>query len=278
MEYNLETILIADPLARTRETEYIGREGKWYKRPPRLFKDNYNYLPAYFIPMTPLLTPQPYRPMETPTAAETTSTQLFGVLYITLTGIVDSMIPISGPWPLLGQPMSYIIKLAPILWWALPAGSAQPHPEPPNASTYAWFPDKPDHLDPEWPNLYNTEYKTKGKDPSTHQLTHNTLVRNKNYLHVSNGTVYQIINSKHVPYIPLAQRVDTILRHHRLLGHTKANNLYLTLKEILWWPNLKQDIVDVLKKCTVCKKYTSTKVLSQRSTQYQTLNHLRFGG
>ncbi|KAJ9050488.1 hypothetical protein DSO57_1013943 [Entomophthora muscae] len=89
--------------------------------------------------MTPLLTPRPNRPMETPTTAETTSTQLFGVLYITLTGMMDSIIPTSGPWSLLGQSMSYIIKLAPILWWALPASSAQPHPKPPNASTYAWF-------------------------------------------------------------------------------------------------------------------------------------------
>ncbi|KAJ9078900.1 hypothetical protein DSO57_1002136 [Entomophthora muscae] len=141
MEYNLETVLIADPLARTRENEYMGCEGKWYKRLPRLFKDKYNYLPAYFFPMTPPLTPQPDRPMETPTAAETTSTQLFGALYIIFTGMVDSMIPISGPWSLLGKSMSYIIKLAPILWWALPTGLAQPHPKPPNASTYAWFPD-----------------------------------------------------------------------------------------------------------------------------------------
>ncbi|KAJ9088309.1 hypothetical protein DSO57_1024354 [Entomophthora muscae] len=127
--------------AETRETEYIGREGKWYKRPPRFFKEKYNYLPAYFVPMTPPLNPRPNRPMETPTAAETTSTQLFEVLYITLTGMMDSMIPTSGPWSLLRQSMSYIIKLAPILWWALPTGLAHPHPEPPNASTYAWFPD-----------------------------------------------------------------------------------------------------------------------------------------
>ncbi|KAJ9084901.1 hypothetical protein DSO57_1019405 [Entomophthora muscae] len=63
--------------------------------------------------------------------------------------------------------------------------------------------DYPDHLDPDWPNLYNTEYRTKGKDHSTHQLIHDTL--------------------------------------------------------IVWWPNLKQDIIDVLKKCTVCEKYASTK-------------------
>ncbi|KAJ9070960.1 hypothetical protein DSO57_1002176 [Entomophthora muscae] len=50
------------------------------------------------------------------------STQLFGVLYITLMGMVDTM-------------------LAPILWWALPSGPAVFRPKPTNASTYAWLPD-----------------------------------------------------------------------------------------------------------------------------------------
>ncbi|KAJ9088402.1 hypothetical protein DSO57_1023524, partial [Entomophthora muscae] len=90
--------------------------------------------------MTPPLTPQPDFPLEPTAAAKTTSTQLFGVLYITLTGLVDSVVPNSRPWSLLGCSVSYIIKLAPILWWALPAGSAAPHPEPPNASTYDWLP------------------------------------------------------------------------------------------------------------------------------------------
>ncbi|KAJ9050922.1 hypothetical protein DSO57_1009534 [Entomophthora muscae] len=85
--------------------------------------------------MTLPLTPQPNCPMEPPTATKTMYTQLFGVLYITLMGIVDSMMPNSGPWSLLGQ------YLAPILWWVLPTGPAVPHPELPNASTYAWLPD-----------------------------------------------------------------------------------------------------------------------------------------
>ncbi|KAJ9078660.1 Cbx7p [Entomophthora muscae] len=140
-EYNLETILIADPLARTRETEYIGHEGKWYKRPPRLFKDKYNYLPAYFVSMTLPLTLQPNHPVETPTAAKTTSTQLFGVLYITLMGMIGTMLLNSGPWSFLGQSVYYIIKLAPILWWALPSGPAVFCPKPTNASTYAWLSD-----------------------------------------------------------------------------------------------------------------------------------------
>ncbi|KAJ9064530.1 hypothetical protein DSO57_1029546 [Entomophthora muscae] len=145
VEYNLETILIANPLARTRETEYIGHEGKRIEVLPLLFKDKYNYLPAYFVSMTPPLTPQPERPMKTPNAAETMSTQLFGVLYITLTGMVDTMVPNSGPWSFLGQSISYIIKLAPILWWTLPSGLAIFCPEPTNASNYAWLPERKRH-------------------------------------------------------------------------------------------------------------------------------------
>ncbi|KAJ9064538.1 hypothetical protein DSO57_1029550 [Entomophthora muscae] len=91
--------------------------------------------------MTPPLTLQPERPMKTPDAAETMSTQLFGVLYITLTGMIDTMVPNSGPWSLLGQSVSYIIKLAPILWRALPSGLAVFYPKSTNASTYAWLSD-----------------------------------------------------------------------------------------------------------------------------------------
>ncbi|KAJ9076658.1 hypothetical protein DSO57_1023986 [Entomophthora muscae] len=91
--------------------------------------------------MTLPLTLQLSFQMKTPTAAETKSTQLFGVLYITLTGMVDTMVLNSGPWSLLGQSVSYIIKLAPILWWALPSGPAVFRPKPTNASTYAWLPE-----------------------------------------------------------------------------------------------------------------------------------------
>ncbi|KAJ9075036.1 hypothetical protein DSO57_1000320 [Entomophthora muscae] len=97
--------------------------------------------------MTPSLTPRPDCPLEPTTAAKATSTQLLGVLYITLTGLMDSMVPNSGPWSLLGQSVSYIIKLAPIIWRALPADSVAPHPKPPNASTYDWLPDIQDTQD-----------------------------------------------------------------------------------------------------------------------------------
>ncbi|KAJ9057592.1 hypothetical protein DSO57_1021137 [Entomophthora muscae] len=141
LEYNLEIILIADSLARTNGTKYIGHKGKRIKVPPLLFKYKFDYLPAYFVPMTPPLTPQPNHSMEPITAIETTSTQLFGVLYITLTGLVDSMVPNCSPQSMLGQSISYIIKLVPILWWVLPTGPAVLCPKSTNVSTYAWIPE-----------------------------------------------------------------------------------------------------------------------------------------
>ncbi|KAJ9051850.1 hypothetical protein DSO57_1000510 [Entomophthora muscae] len=110
--------------ARTREIETIYREGTKITIPPLLFCDKYNYLPAYLVPMTPPLTLQPNLPQESVAANESTSTQIFGVMYITLISLIDSMAPVSRPWALLGKLLSYIVKLAPILWWALPAEPA----------------------------------------------------------------------------------------------------------------------------------------------------------
>ncbi|KAJ9060295.1 hypothetical protein DSO57_1032332, partial [Entomophthora muscae] len=105
-EYDLETILIADPLARTRETEYIGRKEKRIEVLLLLFKDKYNYLPTYFVPMTLPLTPQPNRPIDPPTAAETMFTQLFGVLYINLMHpSYDGHYPLAQPYSVLSQPL-----------------------------------------------------------------------------------------------------------------------------------------------------------------------------
>ncbi|KAJ9052125.1 hypothetical protein DSO57_1037313 [Entomophthora muscae] len=91
--------------------------------------------------MTPPLTLQPDHLQESVATNESTSTQVFGVMYITLTGLIDSMVPTSRPWADLGKSLSYNVKLAPILWWALPAGPAgrllASSQEPPTS----WIPD-----------------------------------------------------------------------------------------------------------------------------------------
>ncbi|KAJ9060315.1 hypothetical protein DSO57_1032101 [Entomophthora muscae] len=141
LEFTLEEILIHDPKARTRETEIVYREGVKVTIPPLLFQDKYNYRPAYLVPMAPPLTPQPNRPQESIATNEYTSTQIFGVMYITLTGLIDSMMPVSGPWAILGKLLSYIVRLAPILWWALPAGPAGCLPASSQEPPAGWIPD-----------------------------------------------------------------------------------------------------------------------------------------
>ncbi|KAJ9080013.1 hypothetical protein DSO57_1029542 [Entomophthora muscae] len=91
LKFTLEEILIYNPEARTRETETIYREGTKITIPPLLFCNKYNYLPTYLVPMKPPLTPQPNCLQESVAANEFTSTQIFGVMYITLTGLIDSM-------------------------------------------------------------------------------------------------------------------------------------------------------------------------------------------
>ncbi|KAJ9081186.1 hypothetical protein DSO57_1017375 [Entomophthora muscae] len=69
--------------------------------------------------------------------------KLFGIVYITLTGVIDNIVPAAGLWSWVGKSMSYLIKLAPILWWALLFQSATCQFS--NASEPAdqgWFPDR----------------------------------------------------------------------------------------------------------------------------------------
>ncbi|KAJ9048877.1 hypothetical protein DSO57_1030263 [Entomophthora muscae] len=115
LEFTLNEILIYDPEARARKTETIYRECTKITIPPLLFCNKYNYLPIYLVLMTLPFTLRPDRLQESVAANESNSNQIFGVMYITLTGLIDSMVPESGPWALLGKSLSYIVKLAPIL-------------------------------------------------------------------------------------------------------------------------------------------------------------------
>ncbi|KAJ9084999.1 hypothetical protein DSO57_1018434 [Entomophthora muscae] len=62
-------------------------------------------------------------------------------MYITLTGLRNSMVPSSRPWAILGKSLSYIVKLAPILWWAFPSGPAGCLPASSQEPITGWIPD-----------------------------------------------------------------------------------------------------------------------------------------
>ncbi|KAJ9065384.1 hypothetical protein DSO57_1020108 [Entomophthora muscae] len=140
-DYTADNILAWDPLARTTELTRYNQEVPWYVIKPRLFRDKYNFLPAYQMDMKPPVTPKPMPASAAKLPLDHTN-KFFGILYITLTGVIDNIVPAVGPWLWVGKSMSYLVKLAPILWWALPTQSATC--QFPNASEPAnqgWFPD-----------------------------------------------------------------------------------------------------------------------------------------
>ncbi|KAJ9063689.1 hypothetical protein DSO57_1038297 [Entomophthora muscae] len=68
------------------------------------------------------------------------SSQFLGVLYLALTGLIDSALPAAGPWAVAGKAFSYLVKLGPIIWWAIPVPALTP-PSPAGAPRYSWYPE-----------------------------------------------------------------------------------------------------------------------------------------
>ncbi|KAJ9050692.1 hypothetical protein DSO57_1012231 [Entomophthora muscae] len=92
--------------------------------------------------MEPPVTPKPM-PASSFNLPTDHSGKLFGIVYITLTGVIDTIIPAAGPWSWVGKSASYLLKFAPLLWWALPAKyPAQVTPENNRPPAQYWIPDK----------------------------------------------------------------------------------------------------------------------------------------
>ncbi|KAJ9051459.1 hypothetical protein DSO57_1004199 [Entomophthora muscae] len=70
--------------------------------------------------MEPPVTPRPM-PASSLNLPTNHTGKLFGIVYITLTGVIDTIIPAAGLWFWKGKSVSYLFKLAPLLWWAFPA-------------------------------------------------------------------------------------------------------------------------------------------------------------
>ncbi|KAJ9086808.1 hypothetical protein DSO57_1000431 [Entomophthora muscae] len=107
---------------------------------PLIFNRKYLNPAAYLVPMEPPLTPK--LAISTPHTSDATgqSSQFLGVLYLALTGLIDSALPASGPWAVAGKALSYLVKLGLIIWWAMPVPALTP-PSPSGAPWYSWYPD-----------------------------------------------------------------------------------------------------------------------------------------
>ncbi|KAJ9049701.1 hypothetical protein DSO57_1021847 [Entomophthora muscae] len=139
--YTPEKILKLVPLARIQSAIRYNQQGPWIFSTPNLFSGKFNYLPAYNLSMEPPVTPKPL-PASAPDLPTDHTGELFGIVYITLTGVIDTIIPAAGLWSWVVKSASYLLKLAPLLWWALHAKNlARVTPENDGLAAQDWIPD-----------------------------------------------------------------------------------------------------------------------------------------
>ncbi|KAJ9048223.1 hypothetical protein DSO57_1037150 [Entomophthora muscae] len=141
-DYTPEKILKLDPFSHIQSAVRYNQQGPWIFSTPKLFRGKFNYLPAYNLPMEPPVTPKPI-PASSPNLPTNHSGKLFGIVYIILTGVIDTIILAASLWSWVGKSTSYLFKLVPLLWWALPAKTLAGSPLETNglAAQY-WIPDK----------------------------------------------------------------------------------------------------------------------------------------
>ncbi|KAJ9077050.1 hypothetical protein DSO57_1020312 [Entomophthora muscae] len=91
--------------------------------------------------MEPPVTPKPM-PASSHNLPTDHTSKLFGIVYIALTEVIDTIILAAGLWSWVGRSFSYLFKLAPLLWWALPANNLVCIiPENDGPAAQAWIPD-----------------------------------------------------------------------------------------------------------------------------------------
>ncbi|KAJ9086640.1 hypothetical protein DSO57_1001920 [Entomophthora muscae] len=141
-EYTPEKILKLDSLACIQSAVRYNQQGLWIFSTPKLFREKFKYLPAYNLRMELSVTPKPMPTFSSNLPTDHTG-KLFRIVYITLTGVIDTIILAAGLWSWVGKPISYLFKLASFLWWALSAkNQAQVTPENNGPAAQDWIPDK----------------------------------------------------------------------------------------------------------------------------------------
>ncbi|KAJ9071335.1 hypothetical protein DSO57_1037931 [Entomophthora muscae] len=96
--------------------------------------------------MEPPVTPKPM-PASSPNLPTNNTGKLFVIVYTILTGVIDTIIPAAGLWSWVGKSFSYLFKLAPLFWWALPTKNlACVIPENNGLAAQAWIPETQEYL------------------------------------------------------------------------------------------------------------------------------------
>ncbi|KAJ9080734.1 hypothetical protein DSO57_1021802 [Entomophthora muscae] len=108
-DYTPEKILKLNPLACIQSAVRYNQQGLWIFSTPKLFIGKFNYLHAYNLPMEPPVTPKPM-PASSPNLPTNHSGKLFGIVYITLIGVINTIILAAGLWSWLPSCGGYCLQ------------------------------------------------------------------------------------------------------------------------------------------------------------------------
>ena len=133
---------------------------------------------------------------------------------------------------------------------------------------YAAWDVLPPLLRADWPLLLLPEEREKVKS----ETVNNLLNKEQNNFSISSNRLYRYIKSDGdskilVPYLPFADRADTLTKYHKSLGHAGIKTTLYYMLSRFWWPGIKQDIVDWLKLCPSCQ------VNSRKGTAHKDVMH-----
>ncbi|KAJ9069871.1 hypothetical protein DSO57_1014193, partial [Entomophthora muscae] len=109
-----------------KEPYHIVCDGREITIYPLIFNRKYNNPAAYLVSMKSPPTPKLTISIPPTSDANGQIIQFLGVLYLALTGLIDSALPVAGLWAVAGKAIFYLVKLGPIIWWAMLVPASTP--------------------------------------------------------------------------------------------------------------------------------------------------------
>ncbi|KAG2191485.1 hypothetical protein INT47_004957, partial [Mucor saturninus] len=120
---------------------------------------------------------------------------------------------------------------------------------------YVTWTQLPAKLRSDWPMLLLPETRKKLKLAEVKAV----LDKEEKYFHVAANQVYRKISVdaktgiKLVPFLPFAERADTVARYHDSFGHAGYKTLLKMLIPRFWWPSMRLDNQQWISVCPSCQ-------------------------
>ncbi|MGL4848577.1 MAG: integrase zinc binding domain-containing protein [Clostridium sp.] len=80
--------------------------------------------------------------------------------------------------------------------------------------------------------------------------------KSRKHVEEIDGVVYWKFDSGRRAIIPRENdREVLVMKEHQKLGHRSITSVHYSLKQEHYWPGMKNDIAEILKRCTQCQIY-----------------------